>query len=259
MSHLHLFCLTLVFATFSGCAFFAQPPPGWSREIPFTARAVLDEAIEKHGAGKAAREANDLIASIAVTRHDGGAPVDLSHILLWRRPNTWSVETRQPGQEPVKVIGTGSSGTEIRAGAVTRRDVPVTEVPVDRFLRHIFLLKFFREGAGEAAEIEGTVAREDGGHTLNIRKFDAMGRKWLLSLDAETFEPGSVREWIETAEGGFVALDTIVDGWMPDRFGHLVPRSMRSFAEGELVQEIEVRDLSWNRGLRDVDFAVPSR
>src|SRR5690606_33794134 len=126
-----------------------------------------------------------------------------------------------------------------------------------RFLRHIFLLEFFREGAGERAEIEETVERPDGGHTLRIRKYDAMGRKWLLSLDAKTLEPTAVREWVEAEDGAFVALDTFVDGWRPDPFGHRVPQVLRSYVGGELVQELVVNDVSWNRGLREADFAVP--
>lgn len=249
--------LVLMLVSFPACTFFAQPPPGWSRDIEFTADAILDKAIEEQGEEKAAQQATDLMASVTVRRHDVQPTVELSHILLWQVPNSWSVETRQPGQPSVKVIGRGSRGVEVIDGVVTRRDVSVTEVPVDRFLRHVFLLKFFRGGAGEPAEIEETVVREDGGQTIRIHKFDGMGRKWLLSLDAKTFEPIAVREWIEVSEEEFAPLDTFVDGWIPDQFGNRVPRLLRSYVGGELVQELEVKDLSWNRGLREADFKVP--
>ncbi len=249
--------LLLVLASSPACTFFAQPPPGWSRDLAFTADAVLDKAIEEQGEEEMAQQATDLMASVDVRRHDVRPPSEVSHILLWKRPNSWSVETRRPGEPAVKVIGHGTHGVEVVDGAVTRRDVPVTQVPVDRFLRHLFLLKFFREGAGERAEIEETVERDDGGHTLRIHKYDAMGRKWLLSLDAKTLEPIAVREWVETEEGEFAPIDTFVDGWSPDRFGHRVPRVLRSYAGGELVQELEVKDLAWNRGLREEDFRAP--
>lgn len=249
----------LLTASLAACTSFAQPPPGWDMEHEFTAAAILERAVAAGRPADAppAAEMRDLMGSLEVVRHDVTPPARSTALLLWTRDGRWSLEQRRTGHPAVKYLNDGGRIVEVRDGRVIRRDVPPWEVPVERFLRHLFLLRFFRDGPGGPAEIEEAVARPEGGHAVRIAKEDPAGRTWVLSLDAATLEPIAVREWIERADGGVGAVDTFFDDYQVDARGNRVPRTMRSWTGGKLVQEIQVRDLSWNRGLREVDFRVP--
>ncbi len=238
------------------CTFYAQPPPGWNLvEHEFTADAVLERALEESVAeGDPVEDAQDLMASVSVVPHGEGAGTKLDYVVLWRKPDFWSVEQHGGGRD-LKYVGRGAQGVEVTDGNVTRTDVSMDEVLVDRFLRHLFLLRYFKDGAGEPSWIDETVKRPDG-YALRIAKFDVNGRKWILSLDAETLVPIAVREWIRLPDDSAGVLDTFFETFATDELGNRVPKLMRSYANGTLVQEITLRDLAWNRGLRDADFRV---
>lgn len=258
LMRLHRLILLVGSTALVSCTFYAQPPPGWDvMEREFTAEAVLKDALEQSVAeGDPVEHAQDLMASVSVVPHGADVPegTKLDCIVLWRKPDFWSLEQHGGGHD-VKFVGRGAEGVEIDGGKVTRTDVLMDEILVDRFLRHLFLLRYFKDGAGEPAWIDETVKRPDG-YALRIAKFDVHGRKWVLSLDAQTLEPIAVREWVRLPDDTAGALDTFFDSFATDELGNRVPKQMRSYSNGELVQEMTLKDLAWNRGLRDVDFKV---
>ena len=251
-------------ALLSGCRSFPDPPPGWKGE--FSAEHALERALgiadeeEEEGAEpkqQAQPDLVDLMASIQIVRHDSDPPARLSSIVLWKKPGMWSVEQDGPGKETVKFVCDGNRAAEVRAGKIVRRGVHSSEVGVDRLLRHLFLLNYFLEGPGEKAWIDETVRNKDGGYYLRIAKDDETGHRWVLSLDAETFEPVALREWFSSGGGSYRALDTRFFNLVRDARGNLIPRKMLSYVNGALFQEMQIRDLAWNRGLRPVDFQLP--
>ncbi|MFH0946073.1 MAG: hypothetical protein V2A76_12810 [Planctomycetota bacterium] len=249
-------------ALVSGCRSFPDPPPGWEGE--FSAEHALELALGLTEDGEEEKEPRpappelvDLMASISVVRHDSEPPARMSSIILWKKPGLWSVEQDGPGKETVKFVCDGSRAAEIREGKVVRRGVRSGEVGVDLLLRHLFLLNYFLEGPGGRAWIDETIRNEDGGYYLRIAKDDEVGHRWVLSLDAESLEPVALREWFSSSDGRFRPLDTRFFDLTRDSRGNLIPRKMLSYVNGTLFQEMQIRDLAWNRGLKPIDFQVP--
>ena len=242
-----------------GCRSFAEPPPGWKGE--FSARHALELALGVPAENSPERserpEVLDLMASIALVRHDTEPAHRTASILLWKRPGLWSLEQAGPGTEASKFLFDGRRSAELRGGKVVRREVTATEVGVDRLLRHLFLLEYFKDGPGGQAWIEETVPNQEGGYYLRIVKDDESGHRSVLSLDAETFQPVALREWFSSDDDQYRAMDTQFKEVMRDSRGTPVPRLMLSYVNGRLYQELRIRDLAWNRGLRPVDFQVP--
>lgn len=253
--HRGLAASLVVIALTTGCRSFDEPPPGWEGE--YSAEAALTRAVEKSGGeGDPLQEATDLMASITMERPDRKIP--LAYVVLWKKPDKWSIELSGTGKDRIKFVGDGRRRVEIKNGSVVRDDVKMGEVGVDRLLRYLFLLRFFRDGAGSEAEIVENVPRADGGHNVRIEKIDVHGRKWVLSLDAESLKPMALREWAELEDGRYGPLDTYFSEWVQDAKGNRVPRVLLTYSSGKLLQTMRIRDLQWNRGLRDVDFQVPN-
>jgi len=251
-----LLLLLPVLAGSPGCRSFAEPPPGWEGE--FSARSVLERALFGPDGERAEQpEVIDLMASIELVRHDTEPAFRSSGILLWKKPGFWSLERYGPGADAARFVSDGRRSAEIRDGQIVRRAVSATEVGVDRLLRHLFLLEYFKDGPGAKAWIEETVRNQEGGYYLRIAKEDELGHLWVLSLDAETLLPVALREWFSSADGEYRALDTRFQEVQRDARGTPVPRLMLSYVNGRLYQELRIRDLAWNRGLRPIDFQVP--
>lgn len=238
-----------------GCHTFPDPPQGWDGE--FNPEAVLDKVGAKLGLDpKQPETATDFVAAVTVLHHEAEKPVEAAYAVRWKQPDRWSLEKTIAGQR-VKRVFDGKSVTEIVNGKVTKTNVPPSEDGVDHFFRSLYAVRFFRQGVGDAPEIDEVIHRKEGGEAVRIGKFGPDGRRNVLSIDAQTLLPLALREWVQTGPDRFDAIDTVFSDFRPDSRGTLVPRLLLSYAGGKPLQEMKVTDARWNVGLTDDEFTVP--
>ena len=264
-----------VAAALSACVKFPEPPPDWPGgdfTLPVMlerARASMagDEILTPREIAAGAepdaptwrrvsyslRDTRDFVAALSVTRPDGERESTQSLAVKWRRGGDWVVES--VGGDPVRYVGRGGLGVELREGRVVRDGVTAEEVGVERLLRSLFVIDFFESDTGTATSVERVERRDDGGHAILLTKWDDRGMKWTLYLDSVTCRPLRLREWVRVSDTEGRPLDTFFSEFGPDRQGHLVPRVLRRYSGSSMIQETRIRDLDWNQGLGERDFA----
>ncbi len=255
----HVLSSLLLAVALAACRSFAEPPPGFEGE--FTAEAVLDRILEPPAGAVSAPLAFDDIkdfrAALEITCHDQTPPARRSVIVLWMRPGLWSVEEAQGGARGVKHVCDGRRFFALEQGQERVPEVTRADLGIDSLIKHLLFAYFFLEGSGPAAEIVDAAERPGGGCSLILAKEDGAGRTLELAVDAATLKPLALREAFETQDGDTAYLETYLEELTRDEGGILVPRRLRSLADGRLIREVRVASLSWNRGLREIDFAVP--
>lgn len=261
-------------AVWVGCYVFPNPPPDWQGD--FTARNVLARAEVAMGPQADRPEPDaapdpdapdlfnpkptpppppqDLIASVTIVRPQAG---ELSMLVKWRRGGDWSVDMTEKSGEAVRYLRSGLAAVEIRKGQVVRKDVPLDEIGIRHFLRCLFAVPYFQSGPGSEPEIVESLELGDGAHVINLRKFDERGLKWILSIESSTARPARLQEWMFVSEEAGRARDTYFREFATDRRGHLYPKRLVTYDGKTEIQDMQIRDLDWDQGLRDADFALP--
>ncbi|MBI4881935.1 MAG: hypothetical protein HY812_20100 [Planctomycetes bacterium] len=251
--------LLLLVVSLAACRSFVEPPPGFEGE--FSAEAVLERILQPPAEGAseplALADIKDFRASLEITRHDVAPPARRSVIVLWMAPGLWSVEQAQGGAGAVKHVFDGRRFAAIERGKERAPEVLQADLGIDRLFERLFFARFFREGSGAPAVIADAVECADGGWSLVLAKEDGAGRTLELAVDAATLKPLAMREPVDLPDGGAAYLETYLEELTRDESGNLIPRRMQSSVDGRLVQEVRVTNLSWNRGLREIDFAIP--
>ncbi len=252
--------LAAVVAVLCGaCHLFPDPPEGW--EGDFNPEAILDKVNTKLGVDPAKDErGDDFVASATVTHFGGEKPVEAGYAVRWKSPDRWSLEKTIGGQR-VKRVFDGKTCVELTNGKVTKTGVPPGEDGVEHLFRHLYAVRFFRTGAGSEPEIEEIIKRKEGGEAVRLRKFSNDGHRLILSIDSKTLLPIAMREWVPVGpvdDEKFDAIDTFFENYQPDSRGTLVPRTLRSWAGGKMIQEMRVSDARWNTGVSDAEFTTPA-
>lgn len=246
-------------ATFVGCHVFPDPPNGW--EGDFNPEAVLDKVSAKLGLDATKEdEAKDFSATATVTHFEGEKPIEAGYSVRWKSPDRWSLEKAIGGQR-VKRVFDGKTCTELTNGKVTKADLPPGEDGVDHLFRHLYATRYFREGRGSAPEIDEVFQLKEGGQAVRIGKFSPDGHRLVLSIDAKTLLPLAMREWVPVGPADqerFDAVDTFFSDYRADSRGILVPRTLRSWVGGKMIQEMKVADARWNTGITDAEFTTPA-
>jgi len=236
-----------------GCQTFPDPPPGWTGD--FTTETVLARAVEVAGAADPGLVADDYIADIEMDR-PAASDESVSFVALWKKPGYWRIDRTLPDGESSRLVFDGTTCAEMTGEEVVRRDRALEEIG-ERLIRLLFVLNYFAFGPGQPAEIVAVV-EGPGGTEIVLAKTDPRQQVWLLALDAESLEPIRMQERVPDGAGGSVAVNTFFEEFGPSELGGRQPRLMRTFAGDVLLEQMRVKRIRWNQGLRSQDFAIPA-
>ncbi|MCC7169506.1 MAG: hypothetical protein IT459_03580 [Planctomycetes bacterium] len=246
----------LVSCAVGACTNFSEPPPNWQGE--FTAQAVLDKSFEAIGGVKSTPEqpapsAADFVATMKGELFDGPAQGTYTYVAMWKRPDKWRLDQTDTTGKRMSLVSDGVHIAQFVDGKLISRNLPLREAGIQQLSCYLFPLKFFREGAGTQPVLED-VKDTDGGQVIRISKVDPFGNRYVLSIDAQSYMPTSVRTGIPTGDDQYTIRETALSNFQPDARAGLVPRTLEVSTFGKLQERMQVADLRWDQGLPDGQF-----
>lgn len=249
----HRFAAAALCLLASGCTSYPDAPEGY-RGL-FSPEEVLNRAVAAGGGNDdPMQDAEDL--SIAVKVKHGDAP-ETSYRILWKKPGRWSIEITDGEHRGQRMVFDGERVAELKGAQVVRDHVPPEEVSVDRILRYLFALQFFRAGPGTRPMLEDSTHGPNGDPWIVLTKFDPSDRKVTLMLDVKTLKPMLVREWIPWTDGSLRPLDTYLSGHQQDARGGLLPTVTKTFSGTTEQEEMRIGTPAWNSRIPDSTFQIP--
>lgn len=242
--------------TLGACTSFSEPPPHWEGE--FTAKAVLDKSFEAIGgaqgsAGTPEPTADDFVATLKGELLDGPAKGAYSYVAMWKRPDKWRLDQTDAAGKRMSLVSDGVHIAQFVDGKLISRNLPMREAGIQQLSCYLFPLKFFRDGAGTQPVLEDVKETADG-QVIRISKVDAFGNRYVLSIDAQSYMPRSVRTGIPTGDDQYTIRETALSNFQPDARAGLVPRTLEVSTFGKVQERMQVQDLRWNQGLPDGQF-----
>lgn len=249
-------CVLFLFLTFASCVRYYSPPEGWEGE--YTAPEVLNQALMRASSKIDPMEsAADLsvVASIEIARD--GETQKFAYVVRWKRPGSFSIEVTGGPLAGRRIVSDGERIAEIVGGEVTRPDIGHDETGIQQFMNRLFVLHFFRTGAGSEAEMKENTKGPQGEPWIHLYKSDARNRPYYLMLDAASLEPKLLRTYVPYQDGTDRAIDTFFEDFRNDPRAGRVPFVWKSYEGNKLREELRIQSIAWNQNLADDAFVIP--
>lgn len=249
-------CVLFLFLTVASCVRYYDPPEGWEGE--YTAPEVLNQALVRAESKVDPMEsAEDLsvVATIQIARE--GEMLEFAYVVRWKRPNSFSIEVTGGPLAGRRIVSDGERIAEIVDGKVTRPEIAHEETGIQQFMNRLFVLHFFRTGAGSAAQMKENTKGPKGEPWVHLYKSDARNRPYYLMLDAATLEPRLLRTYVPYQDGTDRAIDTFFEDYRVDPRAGRVPFVWKSYEGNKLREELRIRSIAWNQELAADAFAIP--
>lgn len=249
-------CVLLPILMLAACVRYYDPPQGWEGE--YTATEVLNQALMRADSKVDPMELADdlsIVAKIKIARE--GETLEYEYVVRWKRPGKFAIEVTGGPLAGRRIVSDGERIAELVDGKVSRPEISHDETGIQQFMNRLFVLHFFRTGAGSVAEMKENTRGPQGEAWIHLFKADARSRPYYLMLDAKSLEPKLLRTYVPYQDGTDRAIDTFLEDYRADSRAGRIPYTWKSYEGNKLREELRISSIAWNQNLADSTFQIP--